>query len=251
MRYSLATLMDALAMTAPALRFHQLTKRYAGKPVLDGVDLDVEIGECVGLVGVNGAGKTSLIKCLFDFVALDGGRIEIFGQPHHVPAARTPLAYLPERFTPPYYLTGIGFIQYMMKLQQRSYDSVAVEAMLDSLGLDRSALTTPVRQHSKGMSQKLGLAACFLSGKQTYVLDEPMSGLDPQARALFKARLRQSLAEGATVFFSSHALADVEELCDRMAILHDGKVRFAGSPSACRAGTGTDSLEQAFMKVIH
>ncbi len=237
-------------MSPPALRFQQVTKRYAGKPVLNGVDLEVGVGECVGLVGINGAGKTSLIKCLFDFVALDGGSIEIAGRSHRLAAARQPLAFLPERFVPPYFLSGAGFLRYILKLQGQPYDAAEVARTVDALGLDQAALRTPVRQHSKGMSQKLGLAGCFLSGKQTYVLDEPMSGLDPQARALFKERLCQAMRAGATVFFSSHALADVEELSDRMAILHQGRVAFSGTPSACRARFETGTLEQAFLRCI-
>jgi ABC-2 type transport system ATP-binding protein len=238
-------------MAYPALRFHQVVKRYAGKPVLDGVDLDVGAGECVGLTGVNGTGKTSLIKCLFDFVSLDGGSIEIDGQPHRRPQSRRPLVFLPERFQPPWYLTGARFLGNMMRLHGRAPERALVEQECALLGLPLEALATPVRQHSKGTSQKLGLAACFLSGKSTLVLDEPMSGLDPEARVLFKARLRRAIDGGATVFFSSHLLADVEELCERMAILHGGRVRWLGSPGDCRAAHQAETLEQAFMKVIH
>ena len=108
----------------------------------------------------------------------------------------------------------------------------------------------PVRSYSKGMTQKLGLAACFLARKDLYVLDEPMSGLDPKARALLKARLQDLRARGCTLFFSSHALADVEEICDRMASLHDGHLRFVGSPAECRRRYEADSLEQAYMRCI-
>ncbi|HEX8610504.1 MAG TPA: ABC transporter ATP-binding protein [Telluria sp.] len=238
-------------MSTPALRFRQLVKRYAGTPVLEGIDLDIAPGECVGLVGVNGAGKTSLLKCLFDFVRVDGGSIEIFGRSHREPASRRPLAFLPERFMPPYYLTGAEFLKYMAKLHGNTYDAQAAHAMLDALDLDHAALSMPVRKHSKGMTQKLGLAACFLADKQAYVLDEPMSGLDPKARARLKEHLQRARSGGATVFFSSHALADIDELCDRMAILHDGQLRFVGTPAACRAAYGAATLEQAFLACVH
>jgi ABC-2 type transport system ATP-binding protein len=237
-------------MSTPALRFHQVLKRYAGTAVLQGVDLEVGPGELFGLVGVNGAGKTSLIKCLFDFIALDGGSIEIFGASHRQQAARRPLAFLPERFNPPYYLTGAAFLKYVLKLQGVRYEAEAVAHMLAALDLDQSALGRAVRDYSKGMTQKLGLAACLLARKKALVLDEPMSGLDPKARALFKAQLQVERARGSTVFFSSHTLADVDELCDRMAILHEGRLRFVGSPAACRGNYGTASLEQAFMACI-
>jgi len=237
-------------MTAPALRFQQVVKRYGQAEVLRGVDLELRSGECFGLVGVNGAGKTSLIKCLLDFCALDGGSIDICGQPHHRPASRQPLGYLPERFSPPYYLTGADFIRYLLTLQGLAYDPDAVGAMLAALDLDPAALKRTVRGYSKGMTQKLGLAACLLARKPLYVLDEPMSGLDPKARALLKQQLRQLHQAGATVFLTSHMLADVDELCDRMAILHEGRVRFAGSPAECRDRYGAANLEQAFLACI-
>jgi len=237
-------------MTHPALRLQQVTKRYGPASVLRGVDLELRAGECFGLVGVNGAGKTSLIKCLLDFCALDGGSIDIFGLPHHRPAARQPLGFLPERFTPPYYLTGADFIRYLLTLQGLAYDPQAVHVMLAALDLDPAALKRAVRSYSKGMTQKLGLAACLLARKPLYVLDEPMSGLDPKAHALLKDQLRKLRQAGSTVFLTSHALADVNELCDRLAILHDGSIRFCGTPAECRTQYGATTLEQAFLTCI-
>jgi ABC-2 type transport system ATP-binding protein len=239
-------------MTVPALRFQHVHKRYGGQSVLRGVDLELQRGELFGLVGVNGAGKTSLIKCMLDFCSVDEGRIEIFGQPHQRPAARAPLGFLPERFTPPYYLSGTEFMRYLLGLQGIAYDEEAAHAMAAALDLEQAALRRPVRDYSKGMTQKLGLAACLLAPKALYVLDEPMSGLDPKARALLKRALRARTggASGSGLFFTSHALADVEELCDRMAILHQGQIRFAGTPAECRARYGAASLEQAFLACI-
>lgn len=237
-------------MTEPALRFHQLAKRYGDASVLQGVDLEVGAGECVALVGVNGAGKTSLMKCLLDFCATDGGSIAIFGRDHRQPAARAPLGFLPERFTPPYYLTGTEFIQYILTLHGQAADPAAIAAMAQALDLEVSALKRTVRSYSKGMTQKLGLAACLLAPKALYVLDEPTSGLDPKARALLKAQLLAKRAAGSALFFTSHLLADVDELCDRMAILHDGRIRYAGTPAACRARYEADNLEQAFLRCI-
>ena len=108
-------------MTDTALRFQQVVKRYGSTPVLHGVDLEIRSGEFFGLVGVNGAGKTSLIKCLLDFCALDGGQIAIFGQPHHIPSARQPLGFVPEHYVQPYFLSGKEFIQYILTLQGLPY----------------------------------------------------------------------------------------------------------------------------------
>ncbi len=148
-------------------------------------------GEFFGLVGINGAGKTTLLKCLLDFCDISGGSIEIFDTPHQLTAARRRLAFLPERFNPPYYLTGDDFIRYVLDMQSEPYDRAATQRMLRAFDLDVSALKLPVRAYSKGMTQKLGLAACLLSRKDLYILDEPASGLDPKAHALLKARLNE------------------------------------------------------------
>ena len=233
-----------------ALRFDQVGKRYAGAPALREFSLDVRRGEFFGLVGVNGAGKTTLIKCLLDFCDADAGAIEIFSVPHRATAARARLAYLPERFNPPFYLTGRDFLRYMLKLYRAPYDEGEVGRVFGALDLELSALDRPARSYSKGMTQKLGLTACLLSGKDLYVLDEPTGGLDPKARALLKGQLAALKRAGRTVFFTSHALADVAELCDRMAVLHAGQLRFAGTPLELAGRYGAPDLERAFLSCI-
>lgn len=233
-----------------ALKFGNVSKSYAGAPALRGVALEVANGELFGLVGVNGAGKTTLIKCLLDFCEPDGGDIEIFGVSHRQPRSRQRLAFVPERFMPPSFLTGKDFLQYVLRLRSVVFDRAEAERLLSVLDLDLAALDKPVRAYSKGMAQKLGLAACFLSRRDLHVLDEPTSGLDPKARALLKQHLLGLKAEGRTLFFSSHSLADVEEICDRMAILHQGELRFVGPPADCRRRYEADSLEQAFLRCI-
>jgi ABC-2 type transport system ATP-binding protein len=235
---------------APALEIQQLAKNYGKLPVLQPLDLTVQRGECFGLVGKNGAGKTTLIKCLLDFCDIDGGAIHILGIPHREHRARRPLAYLPESFMPPHALTGRDFLQYMLALRELPYVEEQALALCTALDLDPQALTRQARSYSKGMTQKLGLAACSLSQAELFLLDEPMSGLDPKARALLKRQLAQLKQAGKTVFFSSHVLADVEEICDRMAILHDGKLAFVGTPAACRTSYQADTLEAAYLACI-
>jgi ABC-2 type transport system ATP-binding protein len=237
-------------MAATALRFTDVVKNFGRAQALRGVTFDVDSGEFFGLVGVNGAGKTTLLKCLLDFCNISGGRIDIFGTPHHVTAARERLAFLPERFNPPYYLTGEDFIRYVLAMQSTRYDRAAAERMLHAFDLGRSALSLPVRAYSKGMTQKLGLAACLLARKDLYILDEPASGLDPRAHALLKARLDELKREGRTVFFTSHALADVAALCDRVAVIHDGSLRFAGTPMELCTHFAAANLEDAFLRCI-
>lgn len=237
-------------MSNTAILFKNIVKRYNDKTVLQGINLEIAQGEFFALVGMNGAGKTTLLKCLLDFCIPEEGSIDIFGIGNRQTHARMPLAFLPERFMPPYYLTGADFLKYTLTLQGQPFNVTSARAELQALDLDAAALTRPVRSYSKGMTQKLGLAACFLANKALYILDEPMSGLDPKARALLKARLQSLRSNGCTLFFNTHALADVDEICDRMAILHNGQIRFVGSPTACRQQFSAETLEQAYMNCI-
>ena len=233
-----------------ALTFEHVRKTFGRRVALADFSLTVRAGELFGLVGMNGAGKTTLIKCLLDFASADSGSIRLFGLPSAATAARAHLAFLPERFLPPYYLTGRDFLRYMLKLHRAPYGEAVIGAMCDALDLDRRALDLPVRSFSKGMTQKLGLAACLASGKALQVLDEPTSGLDPKARALLKRELRALREAGATVFLTSHALADVDEICDRMAVLHGGRLRFAGPPRELMSRHSANTLEEAFLDCI-
>lgn len=234
-------------MTSPALQFQGVCKTFGRMPVLQDISFEVRDGELFGVIGVNGAGKTTLIKGLLDFCALDAGAIRIAGIPHRLTVSRRPLAFLPESFVPPHYLSGKNFLQYLLELQGVRYRECDAEGTLAALDLERSALDRPVRAFSKGMAQKLGLAACLLSRKKIYVLDEPTTGLDPKTRALLKRELKRLQGEGRTIFFTTHALADVQEICHRMALLHQGQLLFLGTPAALCRQFGTDSLEQAFL----
>jgi ABC-2 type transport system ATP-binding protein len=233
-----------------ALRVRGVRKSFGRAEVLRGVDLELGAGEFLGLAGVNGAGKTTLVKCLLDFCAVDAGTIEIHGTAHRDPRSRARLAFLPERFVPPYYLTGRDYLRYMARLSGGSWSREDAETMLADLDFDARALDRPVRTYSKGMTQKLGLAAAFLERRDLYVLDEPMSGLDPRARACVKKLLARLRGRGASLLFTSHSLADVEEVCDRMAILHGGVRYFAGTPKALCEHYGEPSVEHAFLKCI-
>lgn len=237
-------------MDSAAVAFEQVSKRFGSKIALEELTLGVMPGESFALVGMNGAGKTTLLKCLLDFCEPDSGHISIFGVTHRETRSRARLSFLPERFTPPYFLTGRDFLRYMLKLQGVAYREEDACASLDSLDLDRAALDLPVRAYSKGMTQKLGLAACLLSRKDLYVLDEPTSGLDPKARALLKIQLKDLRNSGKTVFFTSHSLADVEELGDRLAVLHLGEIRFVGAPTALKTLHQTESIEEAYLRCI-
>lgn len=242
-------MLDNLVMTS-ALKFININKSYADQHVLKDLSLNITQGKFVGLIGENGTGKTTLIKCLLDFCELQSGEIEIFGESHLKTEARSQLAFLPERFVPPYFATGIDFLRHMMRMHQVNFDEDVLQEVIAALDLAADALTKPVRALSKGMAQKLGLAATLMSNKDLLVLDEPMSGLDPKARALFKRYLLEQKAKGKTLFFSTHLLADVEALCDEMVILHEGQVQFVGSPQACCEHYDVETLEEAYISSI-
>jgi ABC-2 type transport system ATP-binding protein len=237
-------------MPVTALRFDNVCKRYSATQALDGFSLSVHGGETFGLVGANGAGKTTLLKCLLDFCEPDGGHIEIFGVPHRKTQARARLAYLPEQFNPPYYLTGGDYLRFMAQMHGNEPLEQQTHDVCRELDLDPGALAKAVRTYSKGMNQKLGLAACLLSGKDLLLLDEPATGLDPRARALLKRQLQSLHQAGKTIFFTSHALADVEEMCGRLAVIDGGRLRFAGTPAELMQGNNAANLEQAFMTLV-
>ena len=236
--------------TTPALEFSALSKRYGTIEAVSSLSLRVDAGTTFGLVGANGAGKTTLIKCLLDFCGIDQGRISIFGVESTRTNARNRLAFVPERFTPPYYLTGRDFVSFMLQMYRRPFDVEACTDMLAALDLDPDVLEKPVRELSKGMTQKLGIAVCLLSARDLLVLDEPSSGLDPKARALLKESLKTARSAGRTVFLTSHSLADVDEMCDQIAVLHQGGLRYNGSPAQLKQRYAVSTLEQAFLKCI-
>lgn len=227
-----------------------LSKSYGTKEVLHEINFSVEQGEFFGLVGMNGGGKSTMIKCMLDLLSIDNGDIELFGQSHRKVTSREDIAYLPDRFSPPPHLKGIDFLHYMLELQGCQCSNEKINDVLDALELDRKSMTTSVSQFSKGMTQKLGLAVCLLSDKKLLILDEPMSGLDPKARVLFKKELRRKKQLGLSVFFSSHVLVDVDELADRIAVLHAGELRYVGSSDGLKEKYQADTLEQAYMSCI-
>ena len=237
-------------MDRAAIQFKGVSKRFGKLQVLDNVDLHLREGEFLGLVGINGAGKTTLIKCLLDLCAPSGGSIEIFGLLHAQPASRSRLAFLPERFIPPNFATGNEFLRFMTAMHRQPWQLNKVEAILHTLDLDPPVLRKPVRHLSKGTAQKLGLAATLLSGKDLYVLDEPMSGLDPKARALFKRDLLARKRQGLTLFFTSHMLADISALCNRMAVLHQGQILYQGAPAAFCEHFGATDMEGAYLNCV-
>ncbi len=237
-------------MDDAAVAVDGLVKTFGRQTVLNNINLRVVAGSYTGLIGSNGAGKTTLIKSILDFIAIDSGRISLFGVPHVCRRARSCLSFLPENFLPPYYLNGKDFLGYMAELYAREYSEADIRQMLRILDLDQGVLKKSVRQYSKGMTQKLGLAACLLSRRKMLIFDEPMSGLDPRARAQLKQYLIDLKASNITCFFSTHQLADIEALCDQIIILDEARVRFSGTPEECMNQYRSGDIEGAYLASI-
>jgi ABC-2 type transport system ATP-binding protein len=250
MMNTMPAMINAPSDRPAVIAFQGICKRFGKAGVLQNVAFQVEPGTAVGLVGVNGAGKTTIIKCLLDFCNVDSGKIDIFGMPHSAASSRQRLAYLPERFIPPHYLSGREFLRFMQSVAGIAVQKTSAEQSALQFGLDKEALDRPVRLLSKGMTQKLGLAACMILSRELMVLDEPMSGLDPHARAQVKNVFRDLKKDGRTLFFTSHSLADIEEICDHMLVLHRGQIAFSGQPRQLSRMFGDVNLEQAFLRCI-
>jgi ABC-2 type transport system ATP-binding protein len=233
-----------------AIEFNGVSKRFGKQEALRSVSFAVPSGSIFGLIGLNGAGKTTLIKCLLDFKFPDSGDIRIFAEPATQARARRPLAYLPERFIPPWYMTGLEYLQMMSRLYGVAPDPQRIAAAVAAIDLDPKHLVKRVGSYSKGSGQKLGIAAVLLSERNLLVLDEPMSGLDPRARACLKSEIKGAHGRGATVLFSSHSLADIEELCDSFTLLHEGEIRYIGGAADLCLRTGVATLDAAFLKAL-
>ena len=218
--------------------------------VISDISIQTMPGEFYGLIGLNGAGKTTLIKTILGLRNQRSGEISIFGKPCTDAESKQNLAYLPERFDPPWFLTGIEFLRFSLKLYGRKVDDKVFYDYAEILALDKAALKRRVQTYSKGMRQKLGLLGTVLTDCKLLILDEPMSGLDPRARTLVKDMLMEIKKEGRTIFLSSHILADMDEICDNVAVLHEGKIQFTGNPAALKKQTSCENLERAFLQYI-
>ncbi len=195
-----------------------------------GVSFEVRRGEIFGFLGPNGAGKTTTIKMLTGLIKPTGGEARLFGERVPSPSARRRLGFLPEN---PYvypYLTPREFVELCGRLSGLGGRALGerARAMLEKVGIAYAA-DRPVRRLSKGMLQRTGLAAALVADPELLVLDEPMSGLDPVGRKEVRDLILEERAAGRTIFFSTHILSDVEAMCDRVAILREGRVVVSGA----------------------
>jgi ABC-2 type transport system ATP-binding protein len=197
---------------------------------LKGVDFDIFAGTVTGFLGANGAGKTTTIKCLLNLAFPDAGEIRYFGDPQLTPEAKARIGFLPER---PYfyeYLTGREFLRFYGELSERAKGAALgkrIEELLERVGLAHAG-DRPLRSYSKGMLQRIGIAQALIHSPEFVILDEPMTGLDPDGRIHVRDIIRETADAGTAVFFSSHLLPDAEQLCDHLVILKQGNLVYGG-----------------------
>jgi ABC-2 type transport system ATP-binding protein len=225
-------------MNSAAVEIQGLTKDYASgfwrkrmRRSLDNLTLQVEEGEVFGFLGPNGAGKTTTIKLLTGLIFPTAGTARIRGRSIDDVRMHREIGFLPEQ---PYfydYLTGRELLDYYARFfgYSASERRERVTRFLEIVGL-ASAADTQLRKFSKGMLQRAGIAQAILHDPRVIFLDEPMSGLDPVGRREVRDIIHELKNQGRTVFFSTHILSDAEMLCDRVAVLVDGKLRGVGAP---------------------
>jgi ABC-2 type transport system ATP-binding protein len=220
------------------------------KTAVNGLSLEVQRGEVFGFLGPNGAGKTSTMNVLLGFLPPYSGSASIFGVDVCQPIARQRIGYLPELTYYYKFLSAEELLRFYARIFQipSAERETRIDAVLKLVELD-AARRRPIRTYSRGMQQRVGLAQALINDPDLLMLDEPTSGLDPIGRMKVREVIQRLRQEGKTVFFSSHELGEVETVCDRVAILHQGELKTLGRVDDLVAQYQCD-LERIFLKVI-
>lgn len=235
----------------PAIRTRGLRKLYGSKAAVDGLDLTVPSGCFFGFLGPNGAGKTTTIHILIGLVPPSAGEVEILGMPlePNLLAIKKLIGIVPDENVLFDRLTGSEFLQFVGRMYGLERDLVA-ERSRELLGLFElsSQPRKLIAEYSKGMKKRVALAAALIHRPKLFLLDEPFEGVDPVGARLMKDILVNQVRQGVTIFLTSHVLEVVERLCDRVAIINEGKIVIEGSMAELRGGE--DTLEDTFVRVI-
>lgn len=223
--------------------------KFLRRKVLHSISLSISSGEVFGFIGPNGAGKSTLINTIMGFIQPESGEVLIHGLSPSVPESRQNIGYLPEgprfyeKLTTAELLLFGGRASGMSKMQVKQ----VMAPLLDKLEI-MHAKDRPIGTYSKGMKQRVGLALAMIHDPATLILDEPMSGLDPIGRNLLKNIILDLKARGKTIFFSTHILNDVETLCDRIGMIHQGRMLYCGDINGFREKDL--GFEESFIKRI-
>jgi len=203
-----------------------LTKRYGPLTALNDLNLDLERGEILGFLGLNGAGKSTTIRLLLDLIRPTAGQASVFGYDCWTEGldARARLGYLPGELGLYLDLTGLETLDFLAGLSRQPVAPRYRQELCDRLELPRSDLRRRLREYSAGMKRKLGIIQAFQTNPPLLILDEPTDGLDPLMQESFYALLAEVKRGGTTVFMSSHVLSEVERVCDRVALLRKGEL---------------------------
>jgi ABC-2 type transport system ATP-binding protein len=227
-----------------------LRKRYRSRDpwAVDGVSFQIESGEAFGLLGPNGAGKTSIVKMISGLLRPDSGSISLFGSDPGNPAARADLGFAPEDPDFPKYLRAREVLDYFASLLglDQAERSRRIPETLAFAGLD--AENRQIRQYSKGMKQRLGIAQAILGRPRLLILDEPTADLDPIGRRDVRALIERLKESGVAILLNSHLLSEVERVCDNVAILAKGKVLKQGTMS--EVVPEGSNLEDVFVQLV-
>jgi len=231
------------------VEFRNREFKQATKTALLGLDLEVNAGEVFGFLGPNGAGKTTTMNVLLGFVPPTSGAAYLFGIDVRQPIARQRIGYLPELTYYYKFLTAEELLRFYAKIfgLSRAETDKRIDELLKLVELEH-ARKRPIKSYSKGMQQRVGLAQALINNPDLLILDEPTSGLDPLGRMKVREIIQRLKNEGKTVFFSSHELGEVETICDRVAIIHQGELKTVGRVQEIKESYPT--LEQAFLHII-
>ena len=249
--------MDDQAGMKPIVEINDLRVEYRSRAIgqgtrvaVDGLTLSVRTGEVFGFLGPNGAGKTTTMNVLLGFVNSTSGTARLFGVDVREPIARQRIGYLPELTYYYKFLTAEELLRFYARVFgiPKGETETRIDALLKLVELE-SSRKRPIKGYSKGMQQRVGLAQALINNPELLILDEPTSGLDPVGRMKVREIIQRLKNEGKTVFFSSHELGEVETVCDRVAILHEGKLRVEGRVNDLIEKYQCN-LEQVFLQVI-
>lgn len=240
------------------IQFIGVTKCYtqelgftASEPALEKLTFSLGRSQTLGLIGANGAGKSTSIRLLMDFIRPDQGTIQLFDQSTTSLSQRGHIGYLPEMATFPANLTVLDLIRFTgatCGMATRQWQERG-EQLLRELGI-WAARKKRLRTYSKGMQQRANFVLALLNDPDLLVLDEPMSGLDPIGRGQIIDLIQRLKAEGKTILFCSHILGDVDRLVDQLLVLHRGRMLFHGRPGELLAAQGAADIESAFLTLI-
>lgn len=218
---------------------------------LQAISFSLSQGQTLGLVGANGAGKSTCIKLLMDFIRPNEGNIRIFGTPPSDHQIRSRIGYLPETANFPSNLTALDMLHFTGATCGMRTSSIraASEKWLRRLGL-WDARKRPLRNYSKGMQQRANFAIALLNDPELLILDEPMSGLDPIGRADILALITELKSQERSILFCSHILEDVDRLVDNVMVLHKGQKLFEGQPQSLAEQQGCASFVDGYLSLV-